>query len=54
MNNSVANNAEGYKKYVSRPSFLSQNRFSRIFAINEIKSVLPHDKSIYVGFSILN
>ena len=50
----VAKNAKDYKKYVSRPSFLSQKRFSRIFAIHEIKSVLPLDKSIYVGFSILN
>ena len=30
----VAKNAKDYKKYVSRQSFLSQKRFSRIFAIH--------------------
>ena len=50
----VANNTKEYKKSVSRPIFVPRKRFSRIFAIHEIKSVLLLDKSIYIRFSILN
>ena len=46
------NNADDYKKYVSKPSFVSHKVFSKHFA--EIKPVLPLGKPIYVGFSILN
>ena len=43
------------KKYVSRPSFVSQKIFSRNFvAIHEIKPMFTLDKPIYVGFSILD
>ena len=42
------------KKYVSRPSFVSQKIFNKnLIAIYEIKPVLTLDKPIYVGFSIL-
>lgn len=50
----LAGNAKDCKKWVTRPSFVSQKVFSRNFvAIHEIKSVLTLDKPIYVGFSIL-
>ena len=49
----LVNNAIDYKKYVSRPRFVSQKIFRRNFvAIYEIKPVLTLDKPIYVGFSI--
>ena len=49
------NNAGGYKKYVSKPSFVSQKIFNKnVVAIHEIKPVLSLDKPIYVGFSILD
>ena len=55
INVRLVNNAEDYKKYVSKPSFVSQNIFSKNFVvIHEIKSVLTLNKPIYVGFSILN
>ena len=51
----LVNNAKDYKKYVSRPSFVSQKIFRKNFvAIHEIKPVLTLDEPIYMGFSILN
>ena len=50
----MVNNAKNYKKYVSKPNFVSQEIFSENFvAIHVIKPVLILDKTIYVGFSIL-
>ena len=47
-------NANDYKKWVSRPSFISQKMSRKDFvAIHEIKPVLTLDKPSYVGFSIL-
>ena len=44
-----------YKKYVSKPSFVSQKVFSKNFvAIHEIKPVITLYKPIYVRLSILN
>ena len=44
-----------YKKYVSKPSFVSQKIFSKNFvAIHEIKPVITLYKPIYVGLSILD
>ena len=55
MNVRLVNNAGDYKKYVSKPSFVSQKVFSKNFvAIHEIKVVLTLDKPIYVRFSILD
>ena len=49
----LVNNAEGYRKYLSKPRFVSQKMFTKNFvAIHEIKPVLTLDKPIYVGFSI--
>ena len=43
------------KKHVSKPSFVSQNFFSKdLVAIHEIKPVLTLDKPIYVGFNVLD
>ena len=51
----LVNNAEDYTKYVNKPSFVSQKIFNKFFvAIHEIKPVLTLDKSVYVGFSILD
>ena len=41
-----------YKKYVSKPIFVSQKIFNKNF--HEIKSFLTLDKPIYVRFSILD
>ena len=51
----LVNNAKDYKKYVSRPSFISQKISNKNFvAIHEIKPVLVLDKPIYAGFSVLD
>ena len=49
------NNIGDYKKYVGKPSFISQKVFSKNFvAVYEIKPVLTLDKPIYGGFMILD
>ena len=51
----LVNNAKGYKKYVSRPSFISQKTFNKnLVAIHETKPVLTLNKPISVGFRILD
>ena len=55
INFRLVNNAEDYKKYVSKPSIVSQKIFNKnLVAIYEIKPILTLDKPIYVGFSILD
>ena len=55
INVRLVNNAEDYKKYVSKPSFVSQKIFNKnLVAIYEIKPVLTLDKPVYVGFTILD
>ena len=50
----MVNNAKDYKKYVSKPNFISQKKIDKNFvAIHEIKLVLSLDELIYVGFSVL-
>ena len=45
----LTNNVRDYKKYVSKPSFISQKIFNKkFFAIHEIKPVLTLDKPVYV------
>ena len=45
--------AGDYKKYVRKPSFVSQKIFSKnIVAIYEIKSILTLDKPICIGLII--
>ena len=48
-------NTKDYKKYVSRPSFVSQKMFSENFvAIHVNEPVLTINTPIYVRFSILD
>ena len=50
----LVNNAGDYKKYVNKPTFVSQKIFNKSFVtIHEVKPVLILDKPIYVEFSIL-
>ena len=54
INVRLVNDAKDYKKYASKPIFVSQKVFSKNFvAIHEIKPVLTLDRPIYVEFSIL-
>ena len=51
----LVNNAKDYKKYIGKPSFVSQKIFSKNFvAIHEIILVLTVNKPVCVGFSILD
>ena len=53
VNVRLVNNAGDYKKYVRKPSFVSQKIFSKnIVAIYEIKSILALDKPICIGLII--
>ena len=45
----LINNANDYARCISKPSFISQKKFS-----HEIKPVLTLNKPVYVGFSILD
>ena len=50
----MINNAKDYKKYASKPNFVSQKIFRKNFvAIHETKPVFTLNNLIYVGFSIL-
>ena len=51
----LVNNAKNYKKYVNKPSFVSQKIFDKSFvAIHQVKLALTLNKPIYVRFSILD
>ena len=55
INVRLVNNAKDYKKWVSRPIFVSQKIIDKNFvAIHEIKQVLTLDRPIYIGFSIID
>ena len=58
MSNSVicaVANAKVYKKWVSRPTFVSQKIFNKnLVAIDEIKPILMPDKPIFVSKCISN
>ena len=55
INVRLVDNVKDYKKYVSKPTFVSQKIFSKnLVTIHEIKPVLTIDKPFYVGFSILD
>ena len=50
----LINNSKDYHRCVSKPNFISQNKFDKNFiAVHHIKSVLTLNKPIYVGYSIL-
>ena len=50
INMRLVNNAEDFFKYTSRPTYIILD----YPAIQEIKSVLILNKSIYVGFTVLD
>ena len=51
----MVNNSRDYVRCISKPSFVSQKKFSKKFvAIHEIKPILTLNKPVYVGFSILD
>ena len=55
INVRLVNNAKDYKKWISRPNFVSQIIFDKNFvAIHEIKLVLTLAKPIYAEFNILD
>ena len=55
INVKLVNKAKDYVKYIRKPSFVSRMIFSKNFvAIHEIKPVLTLNKTVYVGFSILD
>ena len=55
INGRSVKNVKDYKKYVSKPGFVSQKVFNKNLAdIYEIKSVLTLYKTIGVGFSVLD
>ena len=50
----IINNTKDYIRCVSKPNFISQEIFDKIFvAVHQIKPVLTLNKPIFVGFSIL-
>ena len=55
INVRLVNNAEDYRKSVSKPRFVSQKIFSKnVVAIHEIKPVLKVNKPIYAGCMFLS
>ena len=54
INVRLINNAEDFLKYTSKPTYITRKIFGKDYAaIHEIKPVLTLNKSIYVGFTIL-
>ena len=54
INVRLANNAENFLKYTSKPTYITRKIFNKNFAaIYEIKPVLILNKPIYVGFTVL-
>ena len=48
------NNSKDYLRCVSKPNFISQKIFDKVFvAIYQIKQVLTLNKPIYVGLTVL-
>ena len=54
INVKLVNNEKDFLKHVTKPNFISKKVFDNNFsAIHEIKPVLTLNKSIHVGFTIL-
>ena len=54
INAKLVNNSKDYLRCVSKPNFISQKIFDKMFvAIHQIKPVLTLNKPIYVGFTVL-
>ena len=55
INVRFVNNKKDFLKYTSKPIYVTHKLFNKNFAaIHEIKPVLILNKSIYVGFTVLN
>ena len=50
----LENNAKGFFKCTSRPTYITHKIFGEDYAIHEIKPVLILNKPIYVGFTVLD
>ena len=51
----LINNSKDYVRCVRKPNFISPKVFSKNFVgIHQVKPVLILDKTIYVGFSVLD
>ena len=54
INVRLVNNEKDFLKYTSRPIHITHKIFSKKYAaVHEIKPVLTLNKSIYVGFTVL-
>ena len=50
----LVNNKKDFLKYTSKPTHITHKIFHKYYAaIHEIKLVLPLNKPIYVGFTVL-
>ena len=55
INVRLVNNAEGFLKYTSSPTYIAYKSFGKGYtAIHEVKPVLILNKPIYVGFTVLD
>ena len=55
INVRLVNKPEDFLKYTSKPTYITHNFFVKDYvAIHEIKPVLIFNKSIYVGFTVLD
>ena len=55
VNVRLVNNAEGFSKYTSKPTYITHKIFGKDYAaIHEIKLVLILNKPIYAGFTALD
>ena len=51
----LVNNAEGFLKYTSKPTYITHKIFGKDYAaIHKIKPILILNKPIYVGFIVLD
>ena len=54
INVRLVNNAEGFLKYTSSPTYIAYKSFGKGYtAIHEVKPVLILNKPIYVGFTVV-
>ena len=55
INARLANNAENFLKYTSKPTYITHKFFNKNYAaIHEIKPVLILKEPIYVGLTVLD
>ena len=55
INARLANNKKDFLKYTSKPTHVTHKMFGKDYAaVHEIKPVLILNKTIYVGFTVLD